>query len=173
MHPAADSFIREVLVHCPELANPSRVLDCGSLDINGSNRIYFPESTYLGVDLGEGKGVDLVSPVHLLNGVGMFDLVISSEMLEHDKFWKLSVLRMLQLLEPEGLMILTCATTGRGEHGTTRSSPQDAPFTNDYYENVPEAEFSPCVEGYFSASQVQTRGTDLQFWGVRNDVDCP
>ncbi len=172
MHPAAEKFVGSVLQRCPE-ASLARVLDCGSLDINGSNRKYFPNSEYLGVDLGEGEGVDLVSPVHLLDEVGPFDVVISTEMLEHDEFWQISVRRMIQLLKEGGLFILTCAAPGRGEHGTEKNTPQDSPFTNDHYGNVPEAEFARQTDGYFTVSQVETKGSDLQFWGVRNGVDCP
>ena len=172
MHPEVENFIVETLGHLPDMGNPARVLDCGSLDINGSNKKYFPLSEYVGVDLGAGPNVDLISPVHRLNGVGPFDVVISTEMLEHDRYWKQSVVKMVELVKPGGLMILTCATEGRGEHGTTRTTPKDAPFTNDYYGNVPEAQFRTLVEGRFSASNLRTKGTDLQFWGVK-DVDLP
>jgi hypothetical protein len=35
------------------------------------------------------------------------------------------------VLRPGGVLILTCATTGRHEHGTTRTSPAMSPSTND------------------------------------------
>jgi len=64
-------------------------LEVGSLDINGSVRIVFERCDYLGVDLGEGKGVDLVCPGHLLEfPASSFDTVISCQCFEHDVHWQ-------------------------------------------------------------------------------------
>ena len=48
------------------------------------------------------------------------------------------------MTRPEGLFTFTCASTGRPEHGTRRSGPQDAPLLmeqgdwGDYYKNLTE-----------------------------------
>ena len=63
-----------------------RVLEVGSLDINGSVRPLFENCNYTGIDLGEGRGVDVVAHVtdyHRLDD-NEFDVVISTETLEHD-----------------------------------------------------------------------------------------
>src|SRR4029078_13215138 len=41
-----------------------------------------------------------------------------------------------RVLRPGGVLVLTCATTGRHEHGTTRTSPTMAPPANDHYRNL-------------------------------------
>ena len=69
-----------------------RVLDIGSLNVNGSVRDLFKDATqYIGADFREGKEVDLVINAHdLLGKFGMnsFDTIICMDMLEHDdKFW--------------------------------------------------------------------------------------
>lgn len=149
----------------------SVVVDCGSLDINGSNRAFFERGEYWGVDIGPGKGVDVVCPVHQLNGqVPPADVVISTEMLEHDRFWKDSVRKMVEILKPGGLLIVTCATFGRMPHGVTGHAPQDSPYTNDYYGNVLEEDFRKVVhwDSLMKKWGVETRGADLQAWGEKN-----
>ena len=42
-----------------------------------------------------------------------------------------SLANIERVLHPGGVLILTCATTGRHEHGTTRTSPAMSPSTND------------------------------------------
>ncbi len=135
MHESQVLFCRAVKSQFPDRFNNVSVIDFGSLDINGNNRYLFEDYEYVGVDLGEGKNVDVVCRAHEYEGPQV-DVVISTEMLEHDEFWAKSIQRAIDLLKPEGLLVLTCASTGRPEHGTTRTSPDDAPFTNEYYCNL-------------------------------------
>jgi hypothetical protein len=74
------------------------------------------------------------------------------------------------------LFLFSCATTGRPEHGTRRTSPQDSPFTsqieNDYYMNLTEADVRTAidVDKYFSEYEFFARDVhpnDLYFWGVK------
>jgi hypothetical protein len=67
---------------------------------------------------------------------------VSTEMLEHDVHWQDSLKSMYDNLRSGGLLILTCAGPNRHEHGTTRTTPKDAPFTNDYYRNISTDDFS-------------------------------
>ena len=148
------------------------VLDCGSLDINGSNRYLFDRCEYIGVDLGNGDNVDIVSPIHELDfSDETFDTIISTECFEHDKHFVDSLKNIVRMLKPDGLFLFTCATTGRHEHGTTRTSPQDAPFTNDYYRNLTEADIRSAIpiDDIFDESLFTTLDTthDLQFWGIK------
>jgi hypothetical protein len=111
------------------------VLDVGSMDINGNNRYLFSDCDYLGLDIGEGKNVDVVCQIHKFKS-NKFDTIISTEMLEHDKHWKESLLAMYNLLKVGGLLMLTAASTNRKEHGTTRTDTFSSPFTTDYYKNI-------------------------------------
>ena len=119
----------------------SKVLEVGSLDINGSIRKFFDDCNYTGVDISEGAGVDRVGQGQLLDfPTGSFDTVISCECLEHNPYWSETVSNMLRMLRPGGLIVVTCATIGRPEHGTTRSLQEFSPLTNkigwDYYRNL-------------------------------------
>jgi SAM-dependent methyltransferase len=164
----------------PEKFINCRVLDIGSLDINGNNRYLFSNYTYVGVDIGEGPNVDVVKRGHEYTDSHPFDVVISSECLEHDEFWDQTFNHAIDMLVPGGLMLISCATTGRPEHGTRRTTPQDSPFTsqieNDYYMNLTEADIRSKVdiEDKFRQFEFLARETwpqDLYFWGIKKDID--
>lgn len=172
MHTEVHLFTEHVKKLFPNSFKNKKVLEVGSLNINGSVRQFFEKCDYLGIDLGPGPGVDKVVPIHELNEPGQFDVVISTEMLEHDKFWERSLKQMYENLKPGGLFILTCAGPERHEHGTTRTTPGDAPFTNDYYRNISIEDFlSVLPAGNFKIYKIQyERGQcDLCFYGIKTD----
>lgn len=171
-HQSQMDFVDRVRSQFPEQFINSKVLEIGSLNINGTVRVFFQDCDYLGVDIGEGKDVDLVCPGHLLDiEHETFDTTISCECFEHDRYWLLTFKKMYDLTKPEGLLIFSCATTGRAEHGTTATSPADAPYTNDYYGNLTEADFRNAfhLDRLFSEYQFSTNEypADLYFYGVK------
>ena len=105
----------------PEFFKNKKVLDIGSLDINGSNRDLFENCNYTGLDVGEGKNVDIISIGHLFNGPdNHFDTIISTEVFEHDMFYEETIKNVMRMLKPGGLFLFTCGAPGRPEHGTRR-----------------------------------------------------
>jgi SAM-dependent methyltransferase len=170
-HEEQKNFCKYVKSMFPAHFVNGHVLDIGSLDINGNNRYLFEDSEYIGCDLGPGDNVNVISPAHLLGFASdFFDIVISTECLEHDKHWKLTLANAFRMLAPEGLMILTMATTDRGEHGTTKNAPDDAPFTNDYYQNLTEDDLKSALDvNDFYTYEFSVKGTDLRFWGIKNE----
>jgi 2-polyprenyl-3-methyl-5-hydroxy-6-metoxy-1,4-benzoquinol methylase len=68
-----------------------RVLEIGSLDVNGTARDILIATTYTGIDLQDGKGVDIQMDAHNIFkkfGGEFFDVVVNMNMLEHDvNFW--------------------------------------------------------------------------------------
>lgn len=145
------------------------ILDVGSLDINGNNRYLFEDCHYTGIDLWEWKNVDIVCSAHEYAPDKQYDTIISTEMLEHNKYWKESLWNMLSLLKSGWLMLITCAWEWRPEHWTTRTSPVDAPFTNDYYMNIYTCDFIEAFNPdiYFSYYDISKYGTDFRFVGVK------
>ncbi len=72
----------------PQYFYESKVLEVGSLDINGSIRQFFVGCDYVGVDLGEGRGVDVVARGEELDYPDdSFDVVASCECFEHNPEW--------------------------------------------------------------------------------------
>lgn len=91
-------------------------LEVGSLDVNGSVRSLF-SGKYIGIDMREGPGVDVVGAADALPfGAGLFDVVVSTEMLEHDPSPWLSLAEMGRVLKTGGHLILTTRGNGFGEH---------------------------------------------------------
>ena len=122
-HPEQLAFLDAVARANRQLVEGSRVLEIGSYDVNGSVRTLFATSTdYVGVDLSEGPGVDVVSFGHeLALPDDAFDLAVSAECFEHDPHWAETFANMVRLTRPGGMVVFTCATRGRPEHGTRRT----------------------------------------------------
>jgi SAM-dependent methyltransferase len=99
------------------------VLEVGSRNVNGSFRdhiSYFGPASYTGVDAIPGPGVDRVCPAEELLTMfkpSSFDLVVSTEMLEHVADWRLVVSNLKQLLKPGGALVLTTRSYGFPLHG--------------------------------------------------------
>ena len=94
------------------------VLEVGSYDVNGSVRQLFANvRSYVGIDFRPGPGVDSVMNAHALEfQAESFDVVISTEMLEHDnEFWS-SVKEMGRVLKKGGILIITARGNGFMPH---------------------------------------------------------
>jgi SAM-dependent methyltransferase len=95
----------------------ARVLEVGSYNVNGSVRPYIESlapARYLGSDMRSGPGVDYVVDCEQIESISNFpwDIVISAEMLEHAKNWRLCMRRMESVLRPAGLLLLTTRSPG-------------------------------------------------------------
>ena len=176
-HPAQAEYFDSIRAHYPAHFDGVRVLEVGSLDINGSVRDMFHACDYTGVDLQPGPGVDLACPGHLLAlPTASFDTVISAECFEHNPFWRETLANMLRMTRPGGLVVISCATTGRMEHGTSRTNPDASPFTVaekwDYYRNLTARDLEQGVHmaGWLAdwRSWVNYISRDLYFIGVRH-----
>ena len=134
MHFEAVDFLARIrLAHEPIFVR-TKVIEAGSLDINGSARHFFTDPIeYIGVDWQEGKGVDVVSRFHEYRGRpdGHFDVAISTEMLEHDPHWAKSIRRMAELVRIGGSVLITCAGPGRAPHHL-----ETAPDVKNHYQNL-------------------------------------
>jgi SAM-dependent methyltransferase len=172
MHLAQIKFLRTVKRDQPQFFQGVKVLDCGSLDLNGNNRQFFDGSDYTGVDLVPGPNVDIVCPVHELNlPDGSFDVVISGEMLEHDRHHRRSLRKIYDLVRPGGLLLITCATDPRQAHGVDGHIPHQSPGTNDYYQNIDIADIDSTLPAdLFRVTfyRVDRIIGDLYMWGVKH-----
>jgi len=177
-------FCTSVKQQFPEYFKSKLVLDIGSLDINGNNQYLFENCHYVGIDVAPGRNVDIVCKGHeLALPDATFDVVITTECLEHDQYWDLTLRNAVRLLKPGGLLVVTCATTGRPEHGTRRTSPQDAPLLqdqgdwSDYYRNLEENDFRQAldIESLFRsfAFSSNSKSFDIYFYGVKKGVFQP
>jgi SAM-dependent methyltransferase len=128
-HQQQKSFCLQVLEKFPEYFIDKNSLDIGSLDINGNNRFMFNGGTCIGIDIAEGKNVDVISKGHELTYAdNSVDVIISTECFEHDMYYDLTLKNIIRMLKPGGIFLFTCASTGRPEHGTLRTSKENAPL---------------------------------------------
>jgi len=95
--------------------NKCRILDLGSLDLNGSLRDFAPpEAEFIGADMVPGKSVDVVldDPHKLPFEEGAFDFVVSSSCFEHDKFFWLSFLEICRVTKEGGFIYISSPSNG-------------------------------------------------------------
>jgi SAM-dependent methyltransferase len=172
-HPSMQSFVKEILCSINNIhnINNSRLLEIGSYDVNGSIRAIVQSAInpteHIGVDLINGPNVDLVcsgSEVDLPDE--SFDLTVSFECLEHNPYWAETLANMRRMTKAKGYVIVSCATLGRLEHGTTRTDPVSSPGTQgvgwNYYKNLTAADFDSSFLSSFK---------DYYFWENKYSKD--
>lgn len=176
-HGAQRNFFIKVKELFPERFLKSRVLDVGSLDVNGNNRHLFKDCEYIGIDIGPGRNVDIVCKGHEYKSDKLFDIVLSSNCFEHDMYYDLTIKNCIALTKPGGLFFYSCASEGCAEHGTRRSEPTSAPLLmghgewGDYYKNLTEKDMREVYnpdeifsDYYF---EYHKNPFDLYFWGIK------
>ena len=120
MHDSVLEWVGQALM--PADVKGCRVLEVGSYDVNGSVRptiLALEPISYTGVDQSAGPGVDrVVGATELVEtfGTGSFDVVISTEMLEHVVEWKPIIVELVNVLAPGGLLVLTTRSVGFPYH---------------------------------------------------------
>jgi hypothetical protein len=155
MHGSVLAWLRTVKAHRPELFCGVRVLECGSYDINGSARPLFEDCEYIGLDWRPGPGVDVVSLVHQYRPAAPFDVVVSTEMLEHDPHWVGSLWSMTAALRPGGSLLLTWATPARDVHEV------DCAPKAGHYQGLQLAEVVKAIMPWYEEIEAQTARGNL------------
>lgn len=172
-HPEQRDFFITVKGRFPHAFKGVKVVDCGSLDVNGSLKDLFEDSEYTGVDIVVGgRNVDIVSKTHELPFHEEFDIVISGEMLEHDEYWDKSLKKMFDMVKPGGILAISAAGEGRPEHGTKRTGAHWG-TSHDYYMNILEEHIEKVLErDWFTIYEISHhRGhKDIFFLGVKKSV---
>jgi predicted SAM-dependent methyltransferase/SAM-dependent methyltransferase len=120
-HPSVLAYAAEVLE--PAQVAGRWVLEVGSYDVNGSVRTVLAPmgpAAYVGVDQSPGPGVDEVVDCEVLADWAAgtcFDLVISTEMLEHVRDWQTCLRNLLEVVADGGLLLVTTRSQGFPWHG--------------------------------------------------------
>ena len=182
-HYEQQQFCTKIRDSFPQYFSKKKVLDIGSLDINGNNRFLLDQCNYIGLDVGEGSNVDIVKVAHLYDAPDeQFDLIISTEVFEHDMYYEESVKNIIRMLKPGGAFLFTCASTGRPEHGTIKSDGGEAaPLLlqiskdwSDYYKNLTSQDFK-VIPGFNEAFpdgifEYNPNPGDLYFFGIKGGI---
>lgn len=180
MHQEVAAFVAWLSGHHPGHFVESDALEFGARDINGNVRFLFVRSrSFVGVDCVAGPNVDVVCLAHEYRPTPpekTFDVAFCTEMLEHDPFWATTLATMETLTRPGGLLFFTCATTGRGEHGTAarpyHTGQHDGPDAG-YYHNLTANEIA-CIllPGHFAEYHIELSKSGpagLYFYAVKKE----
>ena len=145
-HPAQIDFVKRVKNENPDFFENKKVIEIGSLDINGTVRNFFTDCEYVGVDVDEGPHVDLVclgQEVDHANNT--YDVSCSCNCFEHNPYWVETFENMHRMTREGGLVFVSVPTTGCPEHGTHGYKPEDSPLTIkrgwNYYKNLTEQDY--------------------------------
>ncbi len=129
MHPEAYDWIRAQAatlqgLHC---------VDLGGRNVNGSIRELFAPESWTAVDLSDGPGVDIVANVTNWRPDREWDLVCSTEVLEHVSTPRYVVETMAHCCRSGGTLLLTAAAPGRAPHSATGGASVPP---GEHYENI-------------------------------------
>lgn len=128
MHPEAYNWIKAQ-------ATTLRKLDCvdlGGRNVNGSIRELFDPASWTAVDIADGPGVDVVANVTNWQPDREWDLVCSTELLEHVAVPSWVIDTMYRCCRPGGVILITAAAPPRAPHSSTGASvvPQGEHYRN-------------------------------------------
>jgi len=106
----------------PKQVTGRRILEVGSYDANGSIRSIWETwepAEYVGVDIISGPGVDIVcsaDDIAAKFGETRFDIVVSTEMLEHARNWRVAISNMKRVCKCGGIILITTRSFGMPYH---------------------------------------------------------
>lgn len=168
MHGTCSSFVNQISKMFPSNFGPGcRVVEFGSRNINGTPRVSFQNpKEYVGIDCNGGKDVDIVGICHEWEPESAdYDVVVSTEMLEHDPYWEKTLTHAANLLRSGGILVFTCAAPPRGAHHL-----EDSP-TPGYYGNRSTDEVLATLRAACDWLQIDAKyernNLDLLFWGEK------
>ena len=176
-------WMNELRDQFPKKFEGADVLDVGSANLNGTYKAFFSQagcSSYTGIDVLPFNNVDVVGPVHEYNPGKQYDIVFSASQLEHDMYWKKSLMKFIELTKSEGMIIFS-AWAKLDHHGTKYDQPLTSLTSSldsewsEYYENksvddiksiwTPEVLKESFTE-YFLDMNPHDDG-NVVFWGIR------
>lgn len=128
-------------------------LEVGARNVNGSLRSLF-RGRYLGVDIAPGPGVDEIMDAHDLTFADeVFDVVVCTEMLEHDSAPWLTAREIARVLRPNGVALITARGIGFPRHD----------YPSDYWRFTEDGIRALCRWAGLTVAQIRE---DEQYPGV-------
>ena len=174
MHKTQIEWCQWLVKTYPSHFRKKRVLDVGSLNVNGTNRVLFKKCDYVGVDVIEGKGVDVVTIAHEYEPEHPFDVVLSTNALEHDIYYKKTLKKMVDVLKPGGMMFISAPYKWH-VHGTKDVRPHSSGTSKmheewaNYYKNLTIEDITETLDlpELFREYYIGIAERDLRFWGFK------
>jgi SAM-dependent methyltransferase len=161
MHEAAMQYVSAVV---DEFGIGGDVLDLGGRDINGTPRHLF-SGAYVVVDAQPAPNVDVVADARTLQLDDRFDVVVSTELLEHTDGGAEIVATAHGHLRDGGWFVATMAGPGRPAHSATGAATIP---DGEWYRNVEPDELNEWLASAgFSSWSVSVLGDDVRCWARR------
>jgi len=107
----AEKFVKDYL----STQHNIKVLDVGSYDVNGTLKPLFAKDSweYHGLDIEEGKNVDIVGDLYKFPiKANTYDVIVSTSCFEHVKFFWQTFNEMCRVLKKGGLIYICAPSTG-------------------------------------------------------------
>lgn len=163
MHDAAWAYVADIVAR--HNLDGGDILDLGGRDVNGTTRPLFPRANvYIVVDIEPHPSVDYVCDAGDLDLQDRFDVVVSTECLEHTKRAPDIVRTAWRHLRDGGTFVATMAGVGREPHSASGHST----VGDEYYHNVTSDELGEWLEAAgFEDWTVDVAGTDIRCIAVR------
>ncbi|MBU2540564.1 MAG: class I SAM-dependent methyltransferase [Candidatus Omnitrophica bacterium] len=134
-----------------------RIIEVGSFDENGSLRPFIESLNpreYIGIDIKEGPGVDMICSVEEMVekfGRESFDIIISTELLEHVRDYKRGIANIKNICKLGGTVFITTRSYGFLYHGFPsdywrfEASDLEYIFSDCLIEKIEKDKYSPGV----------------------------
>lgn len=141
-----------------------RILEIGARTVNFSLRPEIEKlnpAEYIGVDIQEGMGVDQIVRVEELVqtfGAESFDVVFTTELMEHVEDWRAAISNLKQVCKPGGVILITTRSIGFKYHA----------YPYDFWRFEPED-----MRAIFADCQVEALESDPEAPGVFVKVRKP
>lgn len=114
-------FVAENLLR--EEAEGKAAIESGGRNVNGTVRPIVEAcnpASYISTDIAAGEGVDFITDAEELVevfGEKSFDLLLSTEVIEHVENWRVVISNYKNILRPGGVLFITTRSFGFGWHG--------------------------------------------------------
>ncbi len=155
MHKESHDFVKECL---GLIGSRERVVEIGSRDINGSIKKLFNGSEYIGVDLVDGKNVDVVADAAEWQPEMLQDLVVCASVLEHTPRGFALVESAARMLLPGGFFVVTTVADPWPEHSAVDGGTLRA---GEHYNNLTKGILERWVKMCFGEAIVRQDGANL------------
>lgn len=157
MHRSAYDFIKSGADRCNRYWDSYKVVEFGSCDVNSTAQgmaivpLFYKATKYLGIDIVDGPGVDIVADCATWHPDDMYDVVICAEVLEHTPNYLDIIRTASKCLVKGGVFIMTCASRDRPSHSAIDGG---LLREGEYYKNINREDIEDIVNNVFRTSVI-------------------
>lgn len=140
------------------------VLECGSRNINGTVRDLFPNARWVGVDVVDGDGVDIVGDFAKYRHDKPVAVVVCCEVAEHLEDWPALIESAAANLKDGGMLIFTAAGPGRSPHSAADGGELRG---GEWYGNIGPDALDTVLARHFTSHDIDLLGPDIRATAIK------